>query len=211
MATTEDRRIICADCGEEFIFTAGEQAFFREKGLTNAPTRCRNCRNKRRAERGGTGAGTSSGPAGGREMHPATCSRCGNETLVPFVPTGARPVYCRDCYNETRAERGGAAAAEPGERGQRGPREARPRREPAGSAPRPVPAGDGSRQKGQVKWFNESKGFGFISDESGEDIFVHFSAIAGDGFRSLKQGDHVEFDVVPGAKGRQAANVTRMD
>jgi len=60
-----------------------------------------------------------------------------------------------------------------------------------------------------VKWFNESKGFGFIRDESGEDIFVHFSAIQGAGFRTLQEGERVEFDVVPGAKGRQAANVTR--
>lgn len=62
---------------------------------------------------------------------------------------------------------------------------------------------------GVVKWFNDAKGFGFIAAESGEDVFVHFSAISGDGFRSLAEGDQVEFDVVSGAKGKQAANVTR--
>ena len=62
---------------------------------------------------------------------------------------------------------------------------------------------------GVVKWFNDAKGFGFIASESGEDVFVHFSAISGDGFRSLAEGDQVEFDVVSGAKGKQASNVTR--
>ena len=63
---------------------------------------------------------------------------------------------------------------------------------------------------GAVKWFNEAKGFGFIQDDGGEDVFVHFSAISGDGFRSLNEGDRVEFDVVPGSKGKQAANVIRI-
>ena len=62
---------------------------------------------------------------------------------------------------------------------------------------------------GTVKWFNDAKGFGFIARENGPDVFVHFSAISGDGFKSLVEGDRVEFDVVPGPKGKQAANVTR--
>jgi len=62
---------------------------------------------------------------------------------------------------------------------------------------------------GTVKWFNDSKGFGFIETDSGEDVFVHFSAITGDGFKSLAEGDRVEFDVVPGPKGKQAANLIR--
>ena len=70
--------------------------------------------------------------------------------------------------------------------------------------------GGGGRQQGAVKWFNESKGFGFIQDDGGEDVFVHFSAIQGEGFKVLTEGDRVEFDVVPGAKGKQAANVTRI-
>jgi CspA family cold shock protein len=63
---------------------------------------------------------------------------------------------------------------------------------------------------GTVKWFNDSKGFGFLEQESGEDVFVHFSAISGDGFKSLAEGDRVTFDVVKGPKGLQAANVTRV-
>jgi CspA family cold shock protein len=64
--------------------------------------------------------------------------------------------------------------------------------------------------KGTVKWFNDSKGFGFIEQENGGDVFVHFSAIAGNGFKSLSEGDAVEFEVVNGPKGLQAANVTRV-
>ena len=63
-------------------------------------------------------------------------------------------------------------------------------------------------EKGIVKWFNESKGYGFIQRASGEDVFVHFSAIQGDGYRTLQEGAEVEFDVESGPKGLQAANVT---
>ena len=61
--------------------------------------------------------------------------------------------------------------------------------------------------QGRVKWFNDAKGFGFITQEGGEDVFVHFSAIAAQGFKSLAEGDQVEFEVTRGPKGRQAANV----
>ena len=63
--------------------------------------------------------------------------------------------------------------------------------------------------KGIVKWFNDAKGFGFISPEEGEDVFVHFSAIEAEGFRSLSEGDQVEFELVKGPKGFQAANVRK--
>ncbi|MEK6710428.1 MAG: cold-shock protein [Nitrospinota bacterium] len=63
--------------------------------------------------------------------------------------------------------------------------------------------------QGTVKWFNDAKGFGFITREGGDDVFVHFSAIQGDGFKSLQEGDKVEFDVASGPKGPQAANVRR--
>ncbi len=63
-------------------------------------------------------------------------------------------------------------------------------------------------EQGVVKWFNESKGYGFIERSSGGDVFVHFSAIQGDGYRSLEDGSEVEFDVEQGPKGLQAVNVT---
>ena len=64
--------------------------------------------------------------------------------------------------------------------------------------------------KGTVKWFNAKKGFGFISDEEGNDVFVHFSALQMDGFKVLDEGDEVEFEVIDGEKGTQAANVTKL-
>jgi CspA family cold shock protein len=64
-------------------------------------------------------------------------------------------------------------------------------------------------EKGTVKWFNRTKGFGFIEREEGEDVFVHFSAITGEGFKTLEQGQQVEFEVVQGPKGLQAANVKK--
>jgi CspA family cold shock protein len=66
-----------------------------------------------------------------------------------------------------------------------------------------------SRITGTVKWFNDAKGFGFIQREGGPDVFVHFSANSGSGFKSLAEGDKVEFDIVDGQKGPQAANVTK--
>ncbi len=66
------------------------------------------------------------------------------------------------------------------------------------------------RTQGTVKWFNDQKGFGFISRDNGKDCFVHFSAIQGEGFRSLTEGERVEFDVVDGARGPAAENVVRV-
>ena len=62
---------------------------------------------------------------------------------------------------------------------------------------------------GTVTWFNESKGFGFIQQENGEDVFVHYSAITGEGFKTLAEGERLEFDVTKGPKGLQAANVRK--
>ncbi|NTV52787.1 MAG: cold shock domain-containing protein [Candidatus Firestonebacteria bacterium] len=63
--------------------------------------------------------------------------------------------------------------------------------------------------QGKVKWFNDAKGFGFLEHEGGKDVFVHFSSIKGEGFKSLGEGDEVEFDIIDGAKGPQAANVSK--
>jgi cold shock protein len=62
-------------------------------------------------------------------------------------------------------------------------------------------------EQGTVKWFSNEKGYGFISREGGEDVFVHFSALEGEGYKSLNEGQAVEFEVVDGPKGKQAANV----
>ncbi|HEY6865800.1 MAG TPA: cold shock domain-containing protein [Candidatus Eisenbacteria bacterium] len=213
MVTGEDQRIRCVNCGEEFLFTAGEQAFYREKGLTHAPTRCRRCRDERRGMRAdpaatplgaepGAGSPSPSARSGGagREMFTVQCASCGRETQVPFRPVSGRPVYCRDCFRERKQGRGGEGAP----RGKsHAPRAAAPA--PGGPAP-----ASGGRQQGSVKWFNEAKGFGFIQDDTGQDVFVHVSAITSEGSKTLTQGDRVEFDVVPGARGKQAANVTRL-
>ncbi|PWK13386.1 cold-shock protein [Tumebacillus permanentifrigoris] len=64
-------------------------------------------------------------------------------------------------------------------------------------------------QQGTVKWFNAEKGYGFISVDGGEDVFVHYSAIQGDGFKTLEEGQRVNFDTITGPRGAQAANVTK--
>lgn len=67
-----------------------------------------------------------------------------------------------------------------------------------------------SRIKGTVKWFNNAKGFGFIGREGGPDVFVHYTAITSEGYKSLQEGDQVEFEIVEGQKGPQAGNVTKV-
>ncbi len=67
------------------------------------------------------------------------------------------------------------------------------------------------RVSGKVKWFNNSKGYGFIGQDGGADVFVHYSALTGDGYKSLQEGDNVEFEITQGQKGPQAANVLKME
>lgn len=94
-----DRILKCAECGAEFVFTAGEQMFFAEKGFKNEPKRCKGCKAKRAQNSGGSPAG-----GGSHRMETrATCSQCGKETTVPFKPTQGRPVYCRECFQQRRA------------------------------------------------------------------------------------------------------------
>ena len=93
-----DRVLKCAECGAEFVFTAGEQMFFADKGFKNEPKRCKGCKAKR-AEGGGSGGGT----AQMRSETKTTCSQCGKETTVPFRPTQGRPVFCRECFQQRRA------------------------------------------------------------------------------------------------------------
>ncbi|WP_054693986.1 zinc-ribbon domain containing protein [Syntrophomonas palmitatica] len=91
----EDKVLVCQDCGQEFVFTTGEQEFYHEKGFENEPKRCRDCRSQRRTGRTG-------GNRAPREMFPATCARCGVETQVPFNPVAGRPVYCNHCFQEMK-------------------------------------------------------------------------------------------------------------
>jgi CxxC-x17-CxxC domain-containing protein len=95
-----DKTLSCADCGTAFVFSAEDQEFHAQKGFTNEPKRCPDCRANRRAERGGsTGGGArQSGYGGAREMFSATCAQCGKEAQVPFQPRGDKPVYCSDCF-----------------------------------------------------------------------------------------------------------------
>jgi CxxC-x17-CxxC domain-containing protein len=100
----EDKTLTCRDCDKEFNFSASEQDFFAEKGFTNEPGRCPDCRAARKQQNSGGGGYNRSGGGGGyqqqrREMHPATCAECGKETQVPFRPSGDRPVYCSDCFS----------------------------------------------------------------------------------------------------------------
>ena len=117
-----DTTITCRDCGQAFTFTAGEQAFYQERGFS-APQRCASCRAERKSQRGdsgnssygasdsyggGSSYGGSRGGGGGssygspRQLYAAVCSSCGKETEVPFQPRNDKPVYCRECFAERR-------------------------------------------------------------------------------------------------------------
>jgi CxxC-x17-CxxC domain-containing protein len=103
-----DQVITCSDCGQDFVFTESEQAFYADRGFTT-PRRCAACRAAKKAARGDSGGGSYGdssyggssygGSRGPREMFTATCSSCGNVASVPFRPSGAKPVYCSDCFS----------------------------------------------------------------------------------------------------------------
>ena len=99
----QDKTLNCSDCGADFTFTANEQEFFANKGFTNEPKRCPECRDARKAQRGNSGYG--GGYGGRRQMFPATCASCGKKTEVPFEPRGDKPVYCSDCFRKVQPAR----------------------------------------------------------------------------------------------------------
>ena len=82
----EDKTLICRDCNDEFIFAAGEQKFYEEKGFTNEPMRCKICRDAKKQSKNRS------------EMFSTSCAACGKEARVPFEPKDNRPVYCSECY-----------------------------------------------------------------------------------------------------------------
>lgn len=95
----QDRILTCRDCGQDFIFSAGEQEFYASRNLTNDPGRCPSCRAARRN-------GPPSAPRSrNTERYETTCAACGRLTSVPFVPREDRPVYCSDCYQAQRPPR----------------------------------------------------------------------------------------------------------
>ncbi len=108
MYAQEDKTLVCADCNQQFSFTASEQQFYADRQFSE-PRRCPSCRAAKKAARGDSGGGGySSGGSGGydrgpREMFSATCSSCGREAQVPFRPSGAKPVYCSDCFTSQRS------------------------------------------------------------------------------------------------------------
>ena len=89
----EDKTLTCKDCGNEFVFTAGEQEFYAEKGFENEPQRCKECRMARK-----------NAARGAREYHTAVCASCGGEARIPFEPKDDRLVYCSDCFAKMKGE-----------------------------------------------------------------------------------------------------------
>lgn len=94
----QDKSLKCIDCGEDFIFTAGEQLFFHDKQFKNEPKRCKTCKGKR-----AQALGISQGATYPKVETRTVCSGCGKETTVPFKPTQGRPVFCRECFQGKRA------------------------------------------------------------------------------------------------------------
>jgi len=114
-----DSTLNCRDCGQAFTFTSGEQDFYASRGFSE-PSRCPDCRAARKSQRdsgssydsrgSSYGSGYGSSSRGPREMFSATCSSCGKEAQVPFQPSGDKPVYCSDCFQQ----RGGGGSSRGG-------------------------------------------------------------------------------------------------
>lgn len=101
-----DKTIVCQDCQADFTFTADEQDFYAQKGFSNEPKRCPACRAAKKQSRGGGGGrGGYGGGRPQRELFEVICAACNTKTMVPFRPTGDRPVYCRDCYQSSAPSR----------------------------------------------------------------------------------------------------------
>lgn len=87
----EDKTLTCEDCGQEFVFSAGEQEFYAQKGLVNTPKRCPDCRKARRQR-------------SRRRMHDAVCSQCGAQTKVPFKPIEGKEILCKECFKKRKEQ-----------------------------------------------------------------------------------------------------------
>jgi CxxC-x17-CxxC domain-containing protein len=122
----QDKNLTCTDCGTSFVFTAGEQRFYQEKGFGHEPRRCRDCRSKKKDGGGGGGGRSYAGGGGGggrsyggggaggrsyssdggeRQFYSATCSACGGPAKLSFQPSSDRPVFCRTCFQARQTER----------------------------------------------------------------------------------------------------------
>lgn len=93
----QDKTLVCRDCGNDFVFTAGEQDFYSKKGFENEPVRCNECRASRKKARS---TGTFSSQKGFKPLVDVICEACSRPTKVPFKPTQSKPVYCRDCFEK---------------------------------------------------------------------------------------------------------------
>lgn len=95
----QDQQLTCADCGKQFTWTASEQEFYQQKGFTNPPKRCPDCRALKKQRMGDSRGGFGGGQ---RQMYEITCANCGKKDTVPFQPRGDRPVLCRDCFRQQK-------------------------------------------------------------------------------------------------------------
>ncbi len=98
-----DQTILCCDCGQEFVWTSGEQHFFYDKGLQNPPKRCKTCKQAKNDRISAIAAAQAAGIKQKIEVA-VSCNQCGAETTVPFYPSQGRPVFCRSCFLKMKAE-----------------------------------------------------------------------------------------------------------